>query len=159
MSYVYYLLCHLSTTIFVVPISCISEYLFKFKVAYCVGGVTGLPCGTPRTVRTSLPFTTTPARRYLPIRRRSPLSLTRRATRLINTSKTTESKNLSRSMSTGYRSMCCVSEEERVPSLERTTKFFNKEEVPRGTTDCYQESTRGIARGQGNEAGIRRVDG
>ena len=27
--------------------------------------------------------------------------------------------------------------EDRVPSLERTAKFFNKEEVPRGKADCY----------------------
>ena len=49
-------------------------------------GRNGPPCGTPLDVWFSLPFTTTPARRYFPIRRRMPLSLTLRETRFIRTS-------------------------------------------------------------------------
>src|SRR4030066_1074933 len=56
------------------------------KRIFLGGGESGPPCGTPLDVSFSLPFTTTPARRYRPIRRRMPLSLTRRETRLIRTS-------------------------------------------------------------------------
>ena len=49
-------------------------------------GESGPPCGTPLDVWFSLPSTTTPARRYLPISLRMPLSLTLRATRFIKVS-------------------------------------------------------------------------
>ncbi len=44
----------------------------------------GPPCGTPLVVWFRRPFTTTPARRYLPISLRMPLSVRRRLTRSAN---------------------------------------------------------------------------
>ena len=66
-------------------------------------GERGPPWGTPLAVFSSRPFTTTPARRYLPIRDNTRLSWTFLLTHCMSRSWLTVSKNLARSMSTAIR--------------------------------------------------------
>ena len=104
------LMCHNYTTfcvicqaLFFVPNSGISHRLFKLKVIYCVGGVSGPPCGVPSFRPWITPPTITPASRYRRSKCRSRLSFTILATRAISTSWLTRSKNFSKSKSTTKR--------------------------------------------------------